>query len=57
MDENISRRVFLKITGFASVVGAGGWSKVFAGSAESQTLQGPVLAYRRIKPAEMDDEE
>ena len=48
MDKNISRRVFLKITGFASVVCAGGCSKAFAGSAESQTLPGPVLAYRRV---------
>lgn len=33
MKKRLSRRVFLKITGFASIVDAGGCSKAFAGSA------------------------
>jgi beta-fructofuranosidase len=48
MKKKLSRRLFLKITGFASVVGAAGCTKAFAGSAQSKTLPGPVLEYRRV---------
>lgn len=48
MNKGLSRRTFLKLTGFASASAAYGHGRAFAGTTQSQSLPAPVLAYRRV---------
>jgi hypothetical protein len=48
MKKMLSRRTFLKTTGFVSVAGAVGFCEALGGTTQSPALPKPVLAYRNV---------